>query len=105
MAEIILITGGARSGKSGFALEIAESFPGKKVYIATSPVTDPEMANRIERYRREREGRGWQTVEETINLPFVVGSLHKYDVLVVDCLTLWINNLMYDINELIVKRV
>lgn len=100
MAEIILITGGARSGKSALALKIAESFTEEKVYVATSPVTDPEMAGRIGRHRQEREGRGWKTIEETTKLDSVIGSLHKNDVVVVDCLTLWINNLMYD-NELL----
>ncbi|HID97236.1 MAG TPA: bifunctional adenosylcobinamide kinase/adenosylcobinamide-phosphate guanylyltransferase [Thermodesulfobacteriaceae bacterium] len=107
MENTFLITGGARSGKTRFALDLAGKFPGQKVYLATSPVTDPEMEGRIERHRMEREGRGWKTVEETISIASVLGGLAGGDVVVVDCLTLWMNNLILgfrgDVNETVVE--
>jgi hypothetical protein len=73
MAEIVLITGGSRSGKSRRAQEMAETAAGKRVFLATCPVLDAEMAERIERHRRAR-GAGWITVEETVDLP---GALRR----------------------------
>ena len=95
MARLILITGGARSGKSGYAQRFAESLPGRRLYIATSPVTDPEMAARIERHRRDRQGRGWRTVEEPMALARLLEGQLEYDIVLIDCLTLWVNNLMF----------
>jgi adenosylcobinamide kinase/adenosylcobinamide-phosphate guanylyltransferase len=95
MAEIILITGGARSGKSRHALQMAESLAGEKLFVATSPVTDPEMHRRIERHREERRGAGWQTVEETVELHEVLLANRECRVALVDCLTLWVNNLLF----------
>lgn len=96
MAKIILITGGARSGKSGFALEVAEKISPKKLFIATCPKIDPEMSKRVNRHKDERKGRGWETIEEEENLdslfPLKTGG---YDVVLIDCLTLWVNNILY----------
>ncbi|MEN8200303.1 MAG: bifunctional adenosylcobinamide kinase/adenosylcobinamide-phosphate guanylyltransferase [Thermodesulfobacteriota bacterium] len=95
MARIILITGGARSGKSDYGLSRAESLPGPRTFLATSPVTDGEMEERIKRHQRERQGGQWRTVEEEVELVTVVESLEPGTVCLVDCLTLWVNNLMY----------
>lgn len=95
MAEIILITGGARSGKSRQAQKLAESIPGKRLFVATCPVTDEEMRQRIERHRLERQDAGWQTVEETVSLGQVLTENHDYEVVLIDCLTLWVNNLLF----------
>jgi adenosylcobinamide kinase/adenosylcobinamide-phosphate guanylyltransferase len=95
VADIILVTGGARSGKSSFALQLAETFAGRKAYIATSPVIDSELEERVKRHRREREGRGWHTFEEQSELAALIEERADFDVLLVDCLTLWVNNLMY----------
>lgn len=95
MAEIILITGGARSGKSRHAQQLGESLPGKKLFIATCPVIDAEMGKRIERHRQDRQGAGWQTVEETINLAQALTANPAAEVVLIDCLTLWINNLLF----------
>ena len=95
MAVIALITGGCRSGKSRYALERGESVEaGSRTFIATCPRVDAEMSERIRRHQREREGRGWQTVEEQTDL---VRALRDTDapIVVVDCLSLWVNNLMY----------
>ncbi|MDR0476784.1 MAG: bifunctional adenosylcobinamide kinase/adenosylcobinamide-phosphate guanylyltransferase [Desulfobulbaceae bacterium] len=91
---IILITGGARSGKSGYALKRAEALADVRTFIATSPVTDPEMAERIARHQEERDGRGWRLIEEQTDLPRAIGRAGP-GVIVIDCLTLWINNLLY----------
>lgn len=95
MAKIVLITGGCRSGKSGYAQQIAESLPPARLYVATAPVTDDEMRRRIEEHQRARGGRGWQTVEEQIDLAGVFARHADHNVLLVDCVTLWVNNLMY----------
>lgn len=94
MARIILVTGGSRSGKSAHAQKIAESRPGERIYIATCPVIDQEMAERIRKHQEARK-QGWATIEETENLAAALRSAAKAKTILVDCLTLWINNLMY----------
>lgn len=96
MAEIILITGGSRSGKSAFAQRTAETLPGPRAYIATCPVIDPEMGERIRKHKEARRGKGWETIEETVDLAGVIRRSGSFRVLLVDCLTLWINNLLYE---------
>ena len=96
MAEIILITGGSRSGKSAFAEKTAEALPGPRTYIATCPPIDPEMEERIRKHREARRGKGWETIEETVDLAGAVRRAGACRVLLVDCLTLWINNLLYE---------
>jgi adenosylcobinamide kinase/adenosylcobinamide-phosphate guanylyltransferase len=95
MSRIILVTGGSRSGKSSFALKLAKSLPAPRAFIATCPVTDEEMRRRIEAHRKERDSAGWTTIEEETDLAGVLAGAKGYSVIVVDCLTLWINNLMY----------
>ena len=93
MGTIILVTGGTRSGKSDFALERADEFGGRRCFIATCPVTDKEMAARIEKHRRLREGTGWLTVEEPLAIAAVV-ERDEHDLYLIDCLTLWVSNQM-----------
>ncbi len=103
MARIILITGGARSGKSRFAQELAESLPGKRSYVATCPppaLDDSEMQERVARHREDRLGNGWPTIEEQIDIESVLHENHNIDNLLVDCLTLWISNLLFTHQEL-----
>ncbi|MBU0483545.1 MAG: bifunctional adenosylcobinamide kinase/adenosylcobinamide-phosphate guanylyltransferase [Proteobacteria bacterium] len=95
MAEIILITGGARSGKSRYAQTRAEALPGVRAYIATCPVLDSEMGDRIKRHQKDRHGLGWQTIEETVDLAGLLATEDGFDLVLIDCLTLWINNLLY----------
>ncbi len=95
MANIALVTGGCRSGKSAYAQKLAESLPPSRLYVATCTVTDDEMARRIERHRQSRRGCDWQTVEEPVDLPGVFRAHPRHNVILVDCITLWINNLMY----------
>ena len=94
MAEVILITGGARSGKSARALQLTEAF-GRRVFIATAEAFDDEMRERIERHQAER-GEGWETVEAPLDLADALRSVDDPDaVVVVDCLTVWLGNQMH----------
>jgi adenosylcobinamide kinase/adenosylcobinamide-phosphate guanylyltransferase len=99
MANVILISGGARSGKSSYSEALARSFPGPRAYIATAPVFDDEMAARVERHQRQRHNDGWDTIEEKIDLAGAIGKASDYDTILVDCLTLWINNLLYEAEQ------
>ena len=95
MAKLLLITGGARSGKSDYAQMRAEELPGEHFFLATCPVVDQEMNDRIKRHQQDRQNGMWQTIEEEINIPLVLNELPSSSVCLVDCLTLWVNNLMY----------
>ena len=95
MVKIILVTGGSRSGKSIHAQKLGESLVGPRAYVATCPVVDEEMRLRILRHQEARRGRGWRTMEETVDLAGVLGRCGGVSVLLVDCLTLWVNNLLY----------
>jgi adenosylcobinamide kinase/adenosylcobinamide-phosphate guanylyltransferase len=99
MAEIHLITGGSRSGKSAHAQRLAEALPGPRAYIATCPVIDAEMAARVKNHRKARSSADWETIEETIDLAQVIRRAAPYRVLLIDCLTLWVNNLFYEVEK------
>ncbi len=92
---IELIIGGARSGKSRYALSIAEAQALKQKtnlhFIATAEAGDDEMSSRIERHRQQRSSR-WQLVEEPRYLSRLTEEFGKNDVILVDCLTLWLSN-------------
>ena len=92
---MVLVTGGCRSGKSAYAQRLAESLPSRRLFVATCPVTDEEMRLRIEMHQQSRLDRGWETVEEQVELATVFRRHGEYEVVLVDCLTLWVNNLMY----------
>jgi adenosylcobinamide kinase/adenosylcobinamide-phosphate guanylyltransferase len=96
MAEIHLITGGSRSGKSAYAQKLAEALPGPRAYVATCPVIDPEMEMRVKKHREARSAADWETIEEPVDLADVLCRAAAYRVVLVDCLTLWINNLLYE---------
>ncbi len=94
MARIIFITGGARSGKSRLAEKLAESFGSPLCYVATGEARDPEMTDRIAAHRARR-GEEWQTIEEPRNLVERLRSADgSYQAVLVDCITLWISNLL-----------
>jgi adenosylcobinamide kinase/adenosylcobinamide-phosphate guanylyltransferase len=90
--QIVLLLGGARSGKSRIAQTRAEALPGELVYIATGEALDAEMAARIARHRADR-GPRWRTVEAPLELPDAI-ERERGRVMLVDCLTLWLSNLM-----------
>ncbi|MFW2544543.1 bifunctional adenosylcobinamide kinase/adenosylcobinamide-phosphate guanylyltransferase [Primorskyibacter sp. 2E107] len=93
MHKKILVTGGVRSGKSRFAERQTLLLGRPALYIATAEAHDKEMAERIARHQAQR-GTEWQTVAEPLDLP---GALQRTDDTaprLVDCLTLWLSNLM-----------
>jgi len=96
MANILFIIGGSRSGKSSHGQAIAESITGSRVYIATCPVIDEEMDARIRKHRAQRAASRWETIEEPIDLADALRKTRGSAVRLVDCLTLWINNLLYE---------
>jgi adenosylcobinamide kinase/adenosylcobinamide-phosphate guanylyltransferase len=95
----VLVGGGARSGKSRWALERARKCGGRLVYIATAEALDDEMSIRIARHRAERSGE-FETIEEPRELAKAIRSAQG-DAIVVDCLTLWLANVMGDAEETI----
>jgi adenosylcobinamide kinase / adenosylcobinamide-phosphate guanylyltransferase len=95
MAEprLTLIGGGARSGKSAFALRLARERGERRVLLATAEPLDAEMQARIAEHRRTR-GPDFQTIEAPRELPAALRALRGADVAVIDCLTLWLSNLL-----------
>ena len=93
--EIILITGGQRSGKSNYAQQTALSLSENPVYLATSRIWDKEHQKRIERHKADR-GTEWTNIEEEKQL-----SNHRLEnrVVLVDCVTLWATNFFFDNNS------
>lgn len=98
MADIFFITGGCRSGKSSYSEKLALSLPGPHIYLATSPSLDDDMKARITRHKNDRLGKGWQTIEEEINIAQELSKNYGTTILI-DCLTLWINNLMWQAEQ------
>ncbi|MBI5955562.1 MAG: bifunctional adenosylcobinamide kinase/adenosylcobinamide-phosphate guanylyltransferase, partial [Chloroflexi bacterium] len=99
--KLILILGGARSGKSRYAMEMAARLGRRIVHLATATAGDEEMRQRIEEHRRERPA-DWQTIEATENVGQVLAQIAdpanssgaRADVVILDCLTLLVSNLM-----------
>jgi adenosylcobinamide kinase/adenosylcobinamide-phosphate guanylyltransferase len=100
LKETILVIGGCRSGKSRQALELAEKISGsKRIFIATCMPLDDEMKERINRHKKERD-KSWTTIESPVELSVAIKeNSRKGDVILVDCLTLWINNLLMEIEN------
>lgn len=92
LAGTTLVLGGARSGKSRFAEELLSTVPGGRLYLATAEAGDAEMAVRI-RQHRDRRGEGWRTVEAPLEVPEALAAAGS-DAVLLDCLTLWVSNLM-----------
>jgi adenosylcobinamide kinase / adenosylcobinamide-phosphate guanylyltransferase len=91
----LLVLGGARSGKSAYAEMVAEESHGQLIYIATAEPRDEEMDDRV-RLHRERRGPRWTTHEEPIELLKLLQEVaHHESFILVDCLTLWLSNLMF----------
>jgi len=94
--NVTFVIGGCRSGKSSFALDRANEIEGNnKYFIATSVPKDSEMENRVENHQNER-GEDWITIEEPVYVHEKINQCSKKAcVIIVDCLTLWVSNLMY----------
>lgn len=91
---LILTLGGSRSGKSELAEAKAADYD-RVAYLATSPVTDPEMAERI-RIHQQRRPANWQTIEEQVAVAkAVTDAASQFDCLLIDCLTLWVSNMLF----------
>ena len=94
MSTVYYVTGGARSGKSSFALQLAASYQ-NKVFLATAEPFDDEMRNRIGKHQEER-GAHFTTIEEPLSLALALQKLPAgTDVVLLDCLTVWAGNLMH----------
>lgn len=95
MKETVFVIGGCRSGKSGHALELAEQISEtNRIFMATCIPYDDEMRQRVERHQEERS-KSWSTVEVPVLLPeAITENSRKANVILVDCLTLWISNLL-----------
>ena len=95
MKKVILITGGARSGKSRYAEELALSLSKNPVYVATAHVWDEEFRERVKKHQ-ERRGPEWTNIEEEMLL-----SRHDLTgrVAVIDCITLWCTNYFFQMQE------
>jgi adenosylcobinamide kinase/adenosylcobinamide-phosphate guanylyltransferase len=94
MSRRILVLGGARSGKSRHAEELALRHKGERIYIATAEPGDEEMQQRIADHRRQR-GMQWRTVEEPVELTSALQrTCGEGRLVLVDCITLWLSNLM-----------
>jgi adenosylcobinamide kinase/adenosylcobinamide-phosphate guanylyltransferase len=96
--KTILVSGGARSGKSDFALGRARELGKRRAFVATAEALDREMEQRIRRHRADR-GQEFETVEEPRDLLGALLGLESFDVVVVDCLTIWLSNLLIGSND------
>lgn len=91
--DVTLVLGGVRSGKSRYALQLAERV-GRVTFVATAEHRDdPQMRQKIDRHRAERP-RHWRTIEESLDLAGAIESASKCDLLVIDCLTLFAAKLL-----------
>ncbi len=100
---LIFLTGGARSGKSSLAVRLAKneqvSRPGSSVtFIATAEALDEEMHDRVSRHQAERPN-AWRTTEAPIDLLAAVTTSDERTVLIIDCLSLWVSNLLFSLDE------
>ena len=90
-SRLTLILGGARSGKTRYAEGLIKALPAPWIYVATAEIWDEEMRARIERHKADRSEKGWLTIEAPLDLST---ALHTDHPVLVDCLTLWVTNLM-----------
>jgi adenosylcobinamide kinase/adenosylcobinamide-phosphate guanylyltransferase len=88
-----LITGGSGSGKTAYALKLASKFK-TKAYIATAEITDDEMLDKIKKHQEERD-LTYATYECPLELNDILSCITSEDVIVLDCITFWINNILY----------
>ncbi|MFQ6066241.1 MAG: bifunctional adenosylcobinamide kinase/adenosylcobinamide-phosphate guanylyltransferase [bacterium] len=99
MAKLIFITGGARSGKSRFAVNLAKQLASKVTFVATAIPKDEEMRERIQQHQKDRPAH-WKTVEEGKNLSLVLSQIDEAcELVVIDCLSFLISNLLLNNTE------
>ncbi len=102
--SLVVLLGGARAGKSALAVDLAREWDGPVVYIATAEAGDDEMAARISRHREERP-RDWRTVEEPVALREALEAVEPDAYAIVDCLTLWVANLLERDDDVLAEAV
>ena len=89
--RLVIVLGGARAGKSTYALRLAQESDGAVCFIATAQAFDDDMSTRIDRHRSERPA-GWQTIEEPYEIDSALRAAAEASVVIVDCLTLFVSN-------------
>ena len=92
-SNLTLITGGAASGKSAFAERLVRTNGGQKHYLATAQAFDDEMREKVKKHQNMR-GQDWITYEEPFNPALIIANLGANDILLLDCATLWLTNLL-----------
>ena len=97
MAKKILITGGIKSGKSRYALELADKYEGEKTFLATARAFDNEMAEKIKRHKAERSD-DYKTIEEPVKVGKKISKVNT-PLLLIDCITIWLSNLYFETDE------
>jgi adenosyl cobinamide kinase/adenosyl cobinamide phosphate guanylyltransferase len=95
---LVVLLGGARSGKSALAVRLAAERGAPVTFVATAQAGDQEMAERIRRHRRERPAE-WSTIEEPLDLLAAVERAPASDTLIVDCLSLWVANVLETVDD------
>jgi adenosylcobinamide kinase/adenosylcobinamide-phosphate guanylyltransferase len=101
MCLTILVTGGARSGKSSFAEKRTKQLGSSLMYIATSEIIDSEMENRVAEHQARR-GSEWQTLHAPLKLTEALSEIDGKGPCLVDCLTIWLNNLIFHNEDTII---
>jgi len=97
--ELILVLGGARSGKSSWALHYTEKHYNKYLFLATAETLDQEMKDRVQLHKAAR-GQKWQLVEESINITEALQRrCSGVDAVLIDCLTVWLSNILLNSDE------
>lgn len=100
MSKITFILGGARSGKSAYAEQLATKSVRPKVYLATAEALDDEMRARIAQHQQRRAG--WETVEAPLDIARVI-TAYPDSIILVDCLTLWLSNLIHHGRDIVAE--
>lgn len=93
LPSLTLVLGGAASGKSKFAESLCDASGMAKIYIATSQIFDSEMAEKVAKHLAQR-GSGWTTIEAPVDVASALSEATKNDVVLLDCATLWLTNVM-----------
>ncbi len=94
--QLVLVTGGARAGKSAFAESLAHAMGSSVLFVATATALDAEMGERIARHRASRPS-GWETLEAPVDVTRALDAMGPtHDAIILDCLTVWLSNLLHE---------
>jgi len=96
---LVVLLGGARSGKSALAVRLAAEAGAPVTFVATAQAGDEEMAERIRRHRQERPEE-WSTIEEPVDVLAAIERARAADTIVLDCLSFWVANVLDDVDDL-----